>query len=297
MINIHDYITDHKCFKTFKVDDLLFVEYKCLFEAHTVSYWTHNNYFTYILGGTTRYINGEREYIVRKGDALFVRKGTYIADRHGKGEYCALIIFVPDDFIRTILGKYPFSSSLKNATSSPESNSIFPLNVDESLTAYFHSVLSYFSGDVSPSRELLKIKFEELLLNILHGQQDPSLVACLRGIREGGKVSIRDVMETSFMHPMSLEEYARLCGRSLSAFKSDFYDVYKTSPGKWLIHARLQFAKVLMETTGESVNDIADKTGFKNTAHFVKTFKATYGMPPLQYRLSKANSSHLEPVA
>src|SRR5690606_12186136 len=105
VINIYDYINDHKCFRTFKVDDLLFAEYKCLFEADTVSYWTHNNYFAYVLGGQTRYINGNHTHLVGKGDAIFVRKGTYVAHSIGQGDYCALIMFVPDDFIRTVLCK------------------------------------------------------------------------------------------------------------------------------------------------------------------------------------------------
>jgi AraC-like DNA-binding protein len=160
--------------------------------------------------------------------------------------------------------------------------------VDESLSAYFHSVLSYFPRAVAPPDELLKVKVEELLLNILTSGNNQSLAYCLGGIRENGKVPLRDVMESSFMYPMSLEEYARLCGRSLSTFKSVFYAIYNTSPGKWLIRARLQYARILMETAEDSVNDIAFKSGFKNTAHFVTVFKDAYGMPPLQYRLKEA---------
>ena len=287
MLNFYDYISNGKCFKTLKVDDLLFVEYKCLLQGDAVSYWTPNNYFAYILGGKTHYVAGDGEFVVSKGDAVFVRKGTYVAYRQDPEEYCALIIFVSDDFIRTVLEKYPMSNLSESEVEARQCNSIFPLEMDESLMTYFHSVLSYFRQNFSPSKELLKIKFEELLLNILHGWQDPALVACLRATRERGKVSIREIMESSFRHNMSMEEYARLCGRSLSAFKADFYDVYQTTPGRWLIHQRVKFSKVLLETTDESVNDIAFRSGFKNTAHFVKVFKATYGIPPLQYRFSR----------
>ena len=92
------------------------------------------------------------------------------------------------------------------------------------------------------------------------------------------------------MYNMGLDEYARLCGRSLSVFKTEFYETFKTTPGRWLISARVQYARVLIETTNESVNDVAFRSGFKNTTHFVKVFKENYGMPPLQYRL-KANQS------
>ena len=287
MLNVYDFITDSRLFKTFKVDDLLFVEYKCQFKDDYIGFWTHNNYFAYILSGRTRYISGKKEYHVMKGDTFFVSKGSYMANTHGGGDYCALLIFVPDDFIKSIVDKYSAGvhSAGKGRTTPEESDSIFPLKSDESLSAYFHSVLSYFPRNVSPSPELLKIKFEELLLNVLTSGHHQSLAAFLRAIHASGKVSIRQVMETSFMYNMSLDEYARLCARSLSVFKSDFYDIYKTSPGKWLINARLQFARILMETTNDSVNDVAFKSGFKNTSHFVRLFKCTYGIPPLQYRL------------
>jgi len=290
MLNVYDYIANSKFFKTFKVNDLLIVEYKCLIPSGPLPFWTHNNYFAYILSGETKYSSANTKLSMRQGDAMFVKKGTYVAQRYGTGDYCAVIIFVSDDFIKKVTERL-LATPNRSATGRPlPSNdaSIFSLDVDESLSAYFHSVLSYFRKEMPPSEELLKVKVEELLLNILTGSQNQALAAYLRSIRECGKVSLRDVMETSFMYPMSLEEYARLCARSLSTFKSDFYETYKTSPGKWLIQARVQYARALVETTDESVNDIAFKSGFKNTAHFVKVFKDAFGVPPLQYRLKKA---------
>ena len=287
MLNIYDYTSNSKYFKTFKVNDLLIVEYKCTISADAIAFWTHNNYFVYILTGETKYSTGNKDHIARAGEAVFMRKGAYVAQRNRKGDYCALIIFISDDFIKKVSEKYLLTQHTvsNNKTSSEKEYSFFPLTVDESLSTYFHSMLSYFRREVAPPNELLKVKVEELLLNIFTSAHNQSLAACLRDIRECGKVSLRDVMETSFMYPMSLEEYARLCARSLSTFKSDFYEIYKTSPGKWLIKARVQYAKTLIETTDDSVNDIAFKSGFKNTAHFVKVFKEAYSMPPHQYRL------------
>jgi AraC-like DNA-binding protein len=297
MLNVYDYIANSRFYKTYKVDDLLFVEYKCMYGDHSIPYWTHNNYFSYILSGQSRYVSGDKEYTVHAGDALFIKRGSYIAHGHGKGDYCALFIFVSDEFIKTVLNKYPTPSPSKNRIGDEGHDSIFPLNIDQSLTSYFHSLLSYFSKDISPMPELLKIKFEELLLNLMTCPHHQSLARCLRGIQERGKISIRSVMETSFMFNMSLEEYARLCARSLSAFKAEFFDIYHTTPGKWLIRARTQFAKLLIESTDDSINDIAFKSGFKNTAHFVKVFKDFYGMPPLQYRLHKATVADVMAVS
>ncbi|MDQ2656152.1 MAG: hypothetical protein M3Y60_01935, partial [Bacteroidota bacterium] len=129
MLNVYDFIDNSRFFKTFKVDDLLFVEYKCMFEGNVLPYWTHNNYFTYILSGNTRYTSGQKSFSVRKGDALFIRKGTYIAHGHGEGDYCAVLIFVPDDFIKSVLDKYAPSSRQfgTNHEASAACSSIFPL--------------------------------------------------------------------------------------------------------------------------------------------------------------------------
>lgn len=285
MVNLYDYISNSNYCKTFKVNDLLWVEYKCMFTEAPVAYWTHNNYFAYILSGSMTYKSGDNEHVVRKGDALFVRKGTYVATSNGAGEYCAVVIFVPDDFIRKISEKHPFI--IKEGVASDRS-AIFPIDMDESLSTYFYSVLSYFPRSVAPCDELLKIKFEELLLNLLTSGKNQSLSACLRGMRDSGKISIPDVMESSFMFPMSLSDYAKLCARSLSTFKSDFQEIYKMSPGKWLMRKRLEYSKHLVENTEDTVGDVAGKSGFKNTAHFVKVFKETYGTPPLKYRTTRA---------
>lgn len=283
MLNIYDYISNIDYCKTFKVGDLLWVEYKCMLSDAPVAYWTHKNYFAYILSGSTKYKCGDQEYVVKTGDGLFIRKGTYVATVSGNTDYCALVIFVSDEFVRKVSEKYSHAAREGSGT---DVNAIFPVDMDESLTAYFHSVLSYFPRAAAPCDDLLKIKFEELLLNIFTGEKNNSLRACLRGMRDSGKISIRDVMEGSFMFPMSLEEFARLSARSLSSFKADFQEIYKVSPGKWLIRRRLGYARQLLENTDDAVGEVAFKSGFKNTAHFVKVFKETYGMPPMKYRTS-----------
>ena len=289
MLNIYDYIENSKYFKTFKVNDLLVVEYKCMIPGDHIQFWTHNHYFAYILSGQTKYSSTGNTISAQQGDAIFVRKGTYLAQPQNTGDYCAIVIFVSDDFIQRVSDRF-LTTKLSASTgklSPVNDTSIFSLAVDESLSAYFHSVLSYFRRESPPSDELLKVKVEELLLNILSGSINHSLARYLQRIRDSGKVSLHEMMESSFMYPMSLNEYARLCARSLSTFKSDFFDTYKTTPGRWLIKSRIHYAKVLVETTDDSVNDIAFKSGFKNTAHFVKVFKETYGAPPLQYRLKR----------
>lgn len=283
MVNLYDYVANNDLIKKFAVDDFLFVEYKCLFPEDKVGYYTSSNYFIYVLGGRKKWITGTSEYDVHGGDGIFIKRGAYVAQKYQDEDFCALVIFIPDNFIETVVKKY--ASQYPGRKHTPDnSDSIIGLHLDETFSAYFHSVLSYFPKNVSPPKELLLLKFEELILNILASPQNRELCTHFHAIRDQGKVSVRDMMEKNFMYNMSMEEYARLCARSLSSFKTEFCDVYNTSPGKWLITKRLEYAKFLLETTSDSVGDVSFKSGFKNTSHFVRIFKEQYGKPPLQYR-------------
>jgi AraC-like DNA-binding protein len=283
VINFYDYVAQGNLFKKFEVDELLFVEYKCLIPDSRVGFWTHSNYFEFVLGGTKKWLAGDQEFSAEAGEARFVRQGAYIDERYHGHDYCALLIFVPDHFIKSVLSKYPRGIAV-SAKAPFSGDPIISVHVDDSLSAYFHSVLTYFRKSSTPSRELLTVKFEELILNILSSPQNQELADHFAAVCSCGKIPIRSVMEQFFMSNMSLSEYAKLCARSLTAFKAEFQEVYGMPPGKWLTIRRLEYARHLLETTDESINDVTLRSGFKNTSHFVRLFKDTYGKPPLQYR-------------
>lgn len=288
MLNVFDYISDSRMFKTFKVDDLLFVEYRCMIEETRLGYWTHNNYFVYVVGGKKKWKTKDKEFVIGNGEALFIKKGAYTAHQYFDEDFCALGIFIPDQFIKTVLSKFLDEKKIR-PTAGSFGEPIIPINVDESLSTYFLSVLSYFPKATEPPKNLLTLKFEELIINILTSSGNEDLANYFWEVHGSSKVSIRDIMEAYFNYNMSLQEYARLCGRSLSTFKNDFFSIYKTTPGKWLIKKRLDFAKFLLETTDKSIADIAFECGFKNQSHFARCFKETFSKSPLKLRLAASH--------
>jgi hypothetical protein len=222
MLNIYDFVSDSNLFKKFAVDDFLFVEYKCIFPDEKVAAWTTCNYFVYVLGGRKKWTVDNKDYLVHDGEGLFVRKGAYVAQKFFDEDFCALLIFVPDNFIQTVVKKYTALHSGRKHSGAD--GSIIRLNIDQTLSAYFHSVLSFFPKTDSPPKELLTIKFEELILQVLASQTNGELAAHFCAIQEDvGKVSVREVLERYFMYNMNMDEYARLCARSRSSFKADFF--------------------------------------------------------------------------
>jgi transcriptional regulator GlxA family with amidase domain len=99
-------------------------------------------------------------------------------------------------------------------------------------------------------------------------------------------VALERLMMDNYRYNLKLDEFARLSNRSLSAFKRDFQQLVHTTPGKWLLEKRLDYAKHLLSTTQTSVSDAAFESGFETTAHFSRTFNERFGFRPSVLRQS-----------
>jgi pimeloyl-ACP methyl ester carboxylesterase/AraC-like DNA-binding protein len=104
--------------------------------------------------------------------------------------------------------------------------------------------------------------------------------------RQGRKaqIDIESVMSENFLFNLKVEEFAILCGRSLSSFKRDFKDKFNTTPSKWIKSKRLEHAKKLLVESDLNINQVCYDSGFINSSHFIKSFKERYKLPPHQYR-------------
>lgn len=288
--NLQDFITQSKLFKTFSVDDLLFVEYKCLVKEKQSDIWTHHNYFAYVLGGQKKWKTQKKDYLVSSGEALFVKRGANAVYQYFDEPFFVLFIFMPDQFIQQTLAKYPeLVKEVINSRSTD--NAIIPLTINEVLEAFFQSLFSYFLQAKPPHQTLLKLKLEELVLNVLSQAGNETLRQCFLNMGKSPKVDLEEVMKIHYMYPLTIKDYARLCARSLSTFRRDFKAVFQMTPAKWLTQKRLEYSVFLLKTTDKNINEIIDESGFKNRSHFMKLFKQRYNLPPKQFRQQVAKKA------
>lgn len=101
------------------------------------------------------------------------------------------------------------------------------------------------------------------------------------------KIDMEAVMLDNYLYNLKVEEFARLCGRSLSAFKRDFKENFNTTPSKWIKSKRLEHGESLLTKSDLNINQIAYDCGFINSSHFIKSFKEKYQLSPYQYRLER----------
>lgn len=283
MVNLQDFIIDSTLFKTIEVEDFLVVEYRCLVEDHEADIWTHHNYFAYVIGGEKKWKTPFEECKVASGDGLFVRKGVHTVYQYFKEPFYVIFVFLTDDSIRNILLKYPHLTT-PSTKRCGEHKSLYKLSMHVGLESTFKTLLNYFSLKKAAIKDVLKLKLEELILHVLHSPEDTGLKNYFINLGSGSAESFKRTMNENYCKPLSVADYAKLCGRSISSFKRDFQHLYGQTPGKWLLKKRLEYSRFLLETTDMQVAEIIDQSGFINRSHFNRRFKSIYRHPPLKYR-------------
>ena len=85
-------------------------------------------------------------------------------------------------------------------------------------------------------------------------------------------------------HDWTVEELARACNLSRSAFAARFVAHVGKPPATYLAHVRLDAATDLLRDTPLPVTLIAKNVGYTSEAAFSRAFKNRYGTPPARWR-------------
>ncbi|GAA2292493.1 hypothetical protein GCM10010149_45180 [Nonomuraea roseoviolacea subsp. roseoviolacea] len=85
-------------------------------------------------------------------------------------------------------------------------------------------------------------------------------------------------------HDWTVEELARACNLSRSAFAARFVARVGMPPAAYLAHVRLDAATDLLRDTSLPVTLIAQRVGYTSEAAFSRAFKNRYGTPPTRWR-------------
>jgi AraC-like DNA-binding protein len=109
---------------------------------------------------------------------------------------------------------------------------------------------------------------------------------------EPADVAVRAIrhIESNLFSPLSNQAIARAIGVSESDLLRKFRQKTGTTPYAFIKDRRLDEAKRLLETTRNSVGDVALLVGYNNFGAFTDAFKAKTGCSPLAWRKSRAHA-------
>ena len=94
----------------------------------------------------------------------------------------------------------------------------------------------------------------------------------------------RDLADSRFFEPISVEDMARAAAMSRAHFSREFRRTFGESPHGYLLTRRLERAAALLRTTDRSVADVCLSVGLRSVGSFTTSFTRTYGRSPTAYR-------------
>jgi transcriptional regulator GlxA family with amidase domain len=91
-------------------------------------------------------------------------------------------------------------------------------------------------------------------------------------------------LHQNFANPLTRQEIADAVCVSKNYLSEIFRQELGLSPWDCLTRLRLQKAKELLHTTGDSITSVAAQAGFDDSAYFSRVFRKNIGMSPQEYR-------------
>ncbi|TDX01443.1 helix-turn-helix domain-containing protein [Dinghuibacter silviterrae] len=235
------------------------------------------HFFIYMVKGTLNGYVGNKEYSLVAHESYLVRKnqlGRY--NKPAQGEEPEKVILVFDEpFLKKFQERHEVTVE-KRMTS----EAAVWLRADERIPEFIHSLQPYYTGSGKIDSSFSEVKREELLLLLL--QTQPELAGILFDFGVPEKINLEEFMNRHYTFNISLQQFAFLTGRSLSAFKRDFKAIFHNTPNRWLVQRRLQEAYLLIHKLRKKPAEIYIDLGFEDLSHFSFAFKKQFGLTPTE---------------
>lgn len=236
-----------------------------------------DNVFLYVSKGAIQTYDGNKKMVFKSGDFGIAQKNRLAKYELLESEdgFEPIIFCFDEPFLRAFKENHQIQSKSKLI-----SDSFIKLPKDPLITSFIKSIKPYYKDVMELEEEFENVKYEELLIILL--KVKPELAEVLFDFRKPGKIDLETYMNKNFAFNVSNERFATLTGRSLSAFKRDFKEIFDETPSRWLVKKRLEEAHFLIENKNQKVTDIYLDLGFESLSHFSVAFKKQYQYTPTE---------------
>src|SRR5919199_5782350 len=138
-----------------------------------------------VLEGEKKFSSPTQELHVRKGQILFFQRGCYSMNESIDSSYRSLVFFVNEKLLKEFVSQHlTLFESISNAL---PVDPILSLTSSQTFATFINSLLPYFGSRTPFLNELLRLKFQELMLHLLELDTSGQLRAILLHIYQGQK--------------------------------------------------------------------------------------------------------------
>ncbi|RYE25338.1 MAG: AraC family transcriptional regulator [Sphingobacteriaceae bacterium] len=242
--------------------------------------------FLYVTTGAIACYDGNKSYTFKSGEYFLARKNRLA--RYNSKKEDGELKYVFFCFEETLIRDFQQKHKLKVMQFDP-ADTFVKISSTELIPDFIHSLKPYSDCSGKIDEAFQDVKYEELLIVLLKNQ--PELAGILFDYGRPEKINLEEFMSRNYRFNVSVERFAYLTGRSLSAFKRDFKTIFNKTPNHWLIQKRLQEAYFLIEKMNKKPSEIYLELGFEDLSHFSFAFKKLFRLTPRMLIEQKKNTS------
>lgn len=116
----------------------------------------------------------------------------------------------------------------------------------------------------------------------------------LAGIRDPHVGRALELLHSDPARNWTLETLARKCGQSRAVFAENFARTIGETPMRYLARWRMQLATHYLANPYSTVEDVADRVGYRSEASFSRAFKSIVGQPPGMWRKMRTTEQNAQ---
>lgn len=236
-----------------------------------------DHFFLYLIKGALDGYDGHKYYSLKPGECCLVRRNHLVkySKQKENNEFEKVVVVFDELFLRNYRAKHDISLTYIRST-----DAFWAIRKNELIPTFLQSLAPYYNGAGNIDALFADIKREELLIILF--QTNPEMAGLLFDFSSPEKIDLEAYMNRNYTFNVSLERFAYLTGRSLSAFKRDFEKIFHETPSRWLVQKRLREAYFLIEKKRKKPSEIYLDLGFEDLSHFSFAFKKAFGLAPTQ---------------
>jgi len=249
--------------------------YSCAFEKYRgLEQFIPEHFIGFQIAGETHAFHSRGNAVISENNVLLVRRNQLIRtvkypSKEGKYQFLSIILD------QATLQQYALENKIVVDKPYDGDQKLF-FEPDDFLKKYFVSLIPYIDKTKAATPKLADLKIREAIELLL--QWNPDFKNLLFDFSAPYKIDLEEFMRQNYMFNVPVISFAKLTGRSLSAFKRDFTRIFKTTPKQWLRDKRLEEAYYLIKHKKEKPAEIYLDLGFENLSHFYYSFKQKFGV-------------------
>ena len=235
------------------------------------------------LGGRGRYIIGETEYPVERGDLFVINDLEYHHAVNLSGDLCLLVVvFAPDmilkagedyNLIRTF---YEWKRGFQHRLTDARDVATLMEEMEREFTARQTGYEPILKATLL---KLLALLYRRFMLTESAAEQVRKFQTAY-----GVLAPALFYIDAHLAEPLSLKRLAEEVSLHANYFSGQFSALMRMTVSEYILQKRLRRAATLLVTTDQSVLSVAMESGFANVSYFNRMFRKHFSLTPTNYR-------------